>query len=246
MTATLPIQKTIRAYREDDREAVRSIVCRTAFRNRGHAAVLDDAELFADYWTRYYTDFEPESCLVLEEDGEVQGCLLGCLDSLRFRRVMAWSVVPPVVWGLVRASFDGTRGDARRFLRWSLTRGWREAPAVDVRRYPAHYHLNLLPAAYEERMYSRMALQFVEYAGARGVRGVHGQVLDRRDDGVWSRLVHGFVRANPDVELSESARESTMGAALLGDRTPLVNRVFAGPTEHFARFLRWIGQWRRL
>jgi hypothetical protein len=157
---------------------------------------------------------------------------------------MARTVVPPVVWRLVRVSFD--RADARRFLRWSLTRGWREAPPVDVRRFPAHYHLNLLPAAYGERMYSRMALRFVEYAADRGVPGVHGQVLDRRDGGVWDRLVRDFVRRHPDIELTEWSRESTMGSALLGDTTPLVNRVFAGSTDHFARFLRWIGQWRRL
>ena len=247
MTATAPpIQKTIRAYRDRDRDAVRDLVCRTAFRNRGHAAVLDDAELFADYWTRYYVEVEPGSCLVLEEDGEIHGCLLGCLDSRRFQRVMAKAVVPRVIARLVRASFRRERRDARSFLRWSITRGWREAPPVDLDRYPAHYHLNLLPGAYGERMYSRMALRFVEYAADRGVCGIHGQVLDRRDGGVWERLVRQFVRANPDVVFSESTRPSSLGSALLGEQEPMVNRAFGGSTADFARFLRWIGQWRHL
>ena len=54
----------IRAYRPEDRDAVRAICCLTAFRNLGAAAMLDDAELFADYWSGYYTDHEPASCLV--------------------------------------------------------------------------------------------------------------------------------------------------------------------------------------
>ena len=52
---------TIRPYRPADRETVREICRRTAYRNLGYAAVFEDGELFADYWTRYYTDFEPES-----------------------------------------------------------------------------------------------------------------------------------------------------------------------------------------
>ena len=54
----------IRAYRPSDRDAVRDIACRTAFRNRGFESLVPDAELFADYWTRYYTDYEPRLLLV--------------------------------------------------------------------------------------------------------------------------------------------------------------------------------------
>ena len=61
----------IRPYRAEDREAVRQICRTTAYRNRGSDAVFEDGEVFADYWTRYYTDYEPESCLIVEEDGEV-------------------------------------------------------------------------------------------------------------------------------------------------------------------------------
>ena len=39
--------------------------------------VFQDRELFADYLTSYYTDIEPESCFVLEQNGRVVGYLLG-------------------------------------------------------------------------------------------------------------------------------------------------------------------------
>src|SRR5690606_15764915 len=87
----------IRPYRAGDREAVREICRRTAYRNRGSASVIEDGELFADYWTKYYTDEEPGSALVVEEDGVVIGYLLGCVDSAVFHRAMARRIVPAIL-----------------------------------------------------------------------------------------------------------------------------------------------------
>ena len=98
MTATLPATSlAIREYEPTDRARVREIACLTAFRNRGHGVLIDDASLFADYWTRYYTDIEPQSALVAERDGRVVGYCLGCLDTRAFQRAMARVVAPPIV-----------------------------------------------------------------------------------------------------------------------------------------------------
>jgi hypothetical protein len=239
----------VRAYRPEDRQAVRNIACRTAFRNRGHTVFLDDAALFADYWTRYYTDFEPDACLVVDRGGEVVGYLLGCVDSTRFQRTMARSIVPPILGALARDLIAGKyRGDsrARRFFRWFVIRAWREAPAVDIRRFPAHYHANLLPAAYGEGMYSTLALRFLDHAEGRGVAGVHGQVLDFQRNGVWQRMVSAYHRAHPEVVFTTTERVTTIGSALLGETRPMVNRAFGGSLVDFRRFLLWIQQWRRL
>ena len=64
----------LRRYRTDDRAQVREVCCRTAFRNLGVQAIFDqkeDQEMFADYWSRYYTDYEPESVWVAEQEGRV-------------------------------------------------------------------------------------------------------------------------------------------------------------------------------
>jgi hypothetical protein len=239
----------VRAYRPADRQAVRDIACRTAFRNRGHTVFLDDAALFADYWTRYYTDFEPEACLVAERGDDVVGYLLGCVDSVRFQRTMARSIVPPILGTLARDLVRGKyRGDsrARRFFRWFVTRSWREAPAVDLRRFPAHYHANLIRSAYGEGMYSTLALRFLDHAEARGARGVHGQVLDLGGGGVWQRLVEAYHREHPRVVFVASERATTVGSALLGETRPMVNRAFGGSLADFRSFLLWIQRWRHL
>jgi hypothetical protein len=249
----------VRPYRRSDRAHVRAIVCATAFRNRGHHVMLGDADLFADYWSSYYTDHEPESCMVAERDGVVVGYLFGCVDSRRYQRTMARAIVPSVLRGLVaRTAGALVHGRRRewRLLRWLLLRAWREAPPVDLVRYPAHYHLNLLRAASGERLYTRMAIDFLRRAEAQGARGVHGQVLERLEHGVWQRLVRDFRRQYPHVVVVESSRESTMEQALddgarggLSDERPPVrwaNRAYAATIPDFVAILEWMRTWRRL
>src|SRR5580765_5486301 len=73
----------IRGYRASDREAVRKLCCETGFLGEPIDPVYQDRELFADFLTTYYTDHEPESCFLLEVDGEISGYLLGSRKPLQ-------------------------------------------------------------------------------------------------------------------------------------------------------------------
>src|SRR6266436_5769031 len=73
----------IRGYRKSDREAVRKLCCDTGFLGEPIDPVYEDRELFADFLTTYYTDHEPESCFLLEVDGEIRGYLLGSRKPLQ-------------------------------------------------------------------------------------------------------------------------------------------------------------------
>ena len=250
MTATLSATAlSIREYRVSDRSRVREIACRTAFRNRGHSALIDDASLFADYWTRYYTDLEPESAIVAERDGVVVGYCLGCLDTKRFQRAMARIVAPPIFRSLLwRFASGHYRRDAhmRRVVRWLALRSWRESPPVDLDRFPAHYHLNLLREGYGVGAYTEMALHFANRAMQGGAPGMHGQVLDRRDGGVWQGMVREFAAAHPHMRFVATSRPSSLAAELLNDERPMMNRAFAGDVSTYATFLNWVRKWRRL
>ena len=57
-----------RKYRPSDRAAVRRLCCETGFIGNPIDPVFEDRELFADFLTAYYTDFEPESAFVVEMD----------------------------------------------------------------------------------------------------------------------------------------------------------------------------------
>ena len=73
----------IRGYRASDRETVRKLCCDTGFLGEPIDPVYKDRELFADFLTTYYTDHEPESCFLLEVDGEISGYLLGSRKPLQ-------------------------------------------------------------------------------------------------------------------------------------------------------------------
>ena len=149
------VKAVIRQYEPSDREAVREISCVTAFRNLGAQSIFEhaeDRELFADYWSRYYTDFEPESVWVAEQAGTVVGYLFGCVDSSRFVRTMARRIVPKIVvrllWRFVLGKYR--QGRSRLFVKWLLLKSWREAPALPLKTYPAHFHCNILLEGYNQ------------------------------------------------------------------------------------------------
>ncbi|MGQ0639609.1 MAG: hypothetical protein ACT4P6_02395 [Gemmatimonadaceae bacterium] len=232
----------LRPYTASDRDAVREICCRTAFRHRGHAALLDDKEVFADYWTKYYTDYEPESILVASRDDNVTGYLLGCVDSARFVRTMARHVVPSVLMRLTWRGVSGRYADGprtRAFFRWLLLRSWREAAPIDAARYPAHYHINLVTAGYQERLYTRLALAFVDRVECAGVTHMHGRTLDARDNGVFGRLIAAFIATHPAAEIYRAARPTSLGTDVLGTARPLVNLSVGMSTHTFRDLLTW-------
>jgi hypothetical protein len=225
-----PTRPAVRPYRDADRDAVRDICCRTAFFELGATAVTADVDLFADYWTAYYTDHEPESSLVAELDGRVIGYLHGCADTARFRRVMARRIAPPIAGIIAIRAIRGRyrhQPRTRRFLRWLATRAWREEPPVDIARYPAHYHVNLLRDGHGHRLYTGMAIRFLDTLLARGIRGVHGQVLDVPDGGVWDGFLGRYERRHPEVAVRRWQTPSSLGRDVLGIARPLSNHAFA-------------------
>jgi hypothetical protein len=232
----------IRPYRPADRAAVRAICCRTAFRNRGAAAVTRDDELFADYWTRYYTDHEPESLLVAEVEGRVVAYLSGCVHTRRYVRTMGRRIVPGV---MVRLAWRRARGSdrgaprSRAFLRWLVRDSWREAPSLPAEAEAAHYHCNVLPEGYGQRLYSRLGLAFLATLERRGVARVGGRLFERRQGPGPHRMVEGFLREHPSVRVLVAERPTRLGA-VLGMSGDFVTRAVVLDVADLRRFLAWM------
>lgn len=240
----------IRPYRQSDRESVRQICRTTAYRNRGSDSVFEDGELFADYWTRYYTDFEPDSCLVVEEDGEVIGYLLGCKDTREQIRIMGRKIVPAVLarafWKL--ATFQYRKQSSRRMLYWLVTRAWREVPEIPLDRFPAHYHCNILRQGHGKRYYSDLALRFAEQLANAGVPGLHGQIEESASGGPWRRMVQGYLDYSgraAELELF-SEKPSTFQQYVLGLDKPMVNRAWGAKIDDYRQWMSWAGETYRL
>ena len=167
----------VRKYRDGDRAQVRSICFRTGLFGDPVASVYGDAESFADMFTSYYTDHEPENAWVVarnDDDRVIAGYLLGCVDSRR-----AWDPVSIAVKHILRRGLLFRRSTAPFFFRLIrdviVDRGVHRTK-IDFDKYPAHDHIDLLPearGAFGAELFER----FVNDLIARGVRGAHGEAI---------------------------------------------------------------------
>ena len=180
---------TIRSYRPTDRGAVRRLCCQTGFLGEPIDPVYQDHELFADFLTAYYTDWEPESSFVLEIDGEIRGYLLGSRKPLRNQLYAFWQNVSLFLKALSRYFHYNQK--SRRFVRWMLMYGWREVPAAP-RRVP-HFHINLLPGARKMSTTRALMSAYLSYLYRCGEKRVYGQIVtfeSRRGERMFER--YGF------------------------------------------------------
>lgn len=167
----------IRRYDPRDRAALRQLACDTAARGESVERFFYDRDVFADFLTRYYTEWEPQSLWVAETDGRIVGYLTGCLQTRRYQRVMAWLIDPratlraigrgalwhPDTWRLAQAVLQTCRRG-----------GFKTDPVVQG--YPAHMHVNVDRAFRGQRIGGQLVERFLRQAVEAGCPGVHAAV----------------------------------------------------------------------
>jgi hypothetical protein len=183
----MPSDAVIRPYRPSDRDAVRRLCCATGYLGQAIDPVFEDRELFADYLTSFYTDREPESIFVLEQDGEVKGYLMGSRRPFLHQFHSFFLNLSLFVRGVCR--YPRYNKASKDFVRWILLNAWREVPAAP-RRMP-HFHFNMLPEAQGFSTAREILVQFLNHLRAHGETHVFGQVVtfeERRGAGVFERF----------------------------------------------------------
>ncbi len=171
---------SIRPFRRRDAAGVRAVCIETAWRGLSAAQFLEDPAIWADLWTGYFLDREPENCWVVTgPDSEVAGYLTGCADSPAAERFQAGRVLPRIA---LRALLTGqwARPMNRRFFVRTIRaarRGQLAVPARLLRDYPAHFHFNLLPPARGLGLGGSLHDLYERRMRALGRPGMHVQVL---------------------------------------------------------------------
>lgn len=173
-------QYAIGPYRRGDREAVRGICVACCWMGDYRPERIPDEWIWAEYWTRYFTDRQPRYTWVVRrpDDGEVVGYLTGTDDERRFDRYVPY-LFGGIVWRVIRKRLlrkSGPRA-AMAAMGRSLLRGELDLPKGIAERYPATFHFNLLPEARGARIGSEMVAAFIARMRAARVRGIHLQVL---------------------------------------------------------------------
>ena len=176
----------IRPFQPADRARVRELCCATGCLGDPIDPVFEDRELFADYLTAYYTDWEPESAFVLLVNGDLRGYLLGSRRPARQQLYNLYNNVALFLRGIVR--YPRYSAASKKFVRWILTQAWREVPQAPRR--TAHFHLNLLADARSVAHTRALMDTYLRYLHERGERRVFGQMVvfeDRRGTKMFER-----------------------------------------------------------
>ena len=179
----------IRKFQPSDRARVRELCCETGFLGKAIDPVFEDRELFADYLTAYYTDWEPESSFVLLMNGEIRGYLLGSRFPFRQQLYNLYNNVSLFLRGIFR--YPGYNEASRKFVKWILTQAWKEVPQAPRR--TAHFHINLLPDARSVAHACGITDAYLQYLHEHGEKRVFGQMVvfeDRRGTKMFER--YGF------------------------------------------------------
>jgi len=170
----------IRPLRRSDRRSVRDICVATAWLGEGGDGHIPDDWIWAEFWTRYFTDREPQNSFALcgVGDGRVAGYLIGTSDVRRFDRYIPF-LIPGIVLRAIRKRLirrRETRAAVASMLK-SIAGGEMSISPVMVRDYPATMHIDLLGEARGRGYGARLYELFEGQMRSLGVAGIHARTL---------------------------------------------------------------------
>jgi ribosomal protein S18 acetylase RimI-like enzyme len=181
---------------------------------RGHLdKYFCDRELFAKLWLSPFLDGEPESTWVAERDGQVVGYLVGAIKPEFERRAVRW--IFPHVLRLIGRWMSGRyrhHASTGRFVRWFLTRSWREVPKHAKGSSNFHFSVDQEQRG-GERLGDLLLEAYFERLKSVGVQRFHIHVFassGRREVGFYRRS--GF--KVEDVKVSSLFKEPTCVVSL--------------------------------
>ncbi|MFA5659439.1 MAG: hypothetical protein WC900_09170, partial [Oscillospiraceae bacterium] len=170
----------IRTFSPQDRSAVRSISCQTAFLEMPTIHFLNNEEILADALTQYYTDYEPESCFVATHDDKVIGYLIGTKDIKRANSIFRKKILFPLIAKAFKIGIFVSPKTLRFFFNivLSAVRGDFHDPDFS-QQYPATLHINIDKNFRGSHIGSRLIDHYLNFLQHSKVSGVHlGSISD--------------------------------------------------------------------
>ncbi|WP_119673743.1 GNAT family N-acetyltransferase [Deinococcus sp. RM] len=201
---------TLRPARETDRAALYRICLETGASGQDATHLYADPLILGHVYAGPYLTYAPDFAFVLEdqESGEVTGYVLGVPDTAAFEATLDREWWPPLrelypdPAGIPRAD----RTPDQRIA--GLIHHPPRAPRDLLSGYPAHLHIDLLPAAQGGGRGRALMITLLDALREAGVAGVHLGV------GESNVRAHGFYRHLGFRELGRAPGSVTFGLPL--------------------------------
>ncbi|MFG2044123.1 GNAT family N-acetyltransferase [Dactylosporangium sp. NPDC048998] len=164
----------IRAYRPADRDAVHDICIRTADAGQDASGSYADPGILPQIFAHPYAYLEPDLAFVVDDGGTAVGYVLGTADTATFARRFRDEWLPLVAERYPAPEAEpADRGPTPDEVMAHLLHRPERMVLPDLAAYPAHLHIDLLPA-YQRAGHGRALIDtFVVALRERGVPGLH-------------------------------------------------------------------------
>jgi ribosomal protein S18 acetylase RimI-like enzyme len=187
----------IRGFASGDLEALYAISLATGHAGRDAAHFYADPKMMGHIYAAPYAVLSPNAVLVAEDGDGVVGYAAGSLDTRAWEEQLARDWWPSLSAQYPDPGEDATQAMTHDQRRAAMIHRPTRTPLSVATRFPAHLHLNLLPAAQGRGLGSRL---FEAWRTAQNAGPMHVAVNRNNEDalGFWTKL--GFsVLAGSDI-----------------------------------------------
>jgi GNAT superfamily N-acetyltransferase len=154
------------------------MVClKTGDSGRDATHIQDDPDLLGQVYAVPYQVGVPDFAYVLEDAKGVCGYLFGTPDTAAFHRFLTREWFPPLRQGLRDPGPDPAEWRGSDWVRAIIHRP-PGLPPIDLVRYPAHGHIDLLPRARGQGVGRRAMQHLMAELAKSGAPGMHLEVSD--------------------------------------------------------------------
>ena len=163
----------IRHYCEPDRDAVRNIAWDTAFMGEPADSFFSGKDILVDFLTKYFTDYEPESCFVAQDGSQVVGYLLGAKDNTAAENIFRAKILLRLLLQAFVKGYFLKRKNIAFFYYFLLSFLKLELVLPDAfGEYPAILHINVQAGYRGKFIGSRLMDAYFGYLTKENIPGV--------------------------------------------------------------------------